>query len=73
MHANKRHQVPYEHPHSGFQKLQTKQVEMRVTEPSVPPERAGPQSEERHIQLNKRMFMNQIYICTNMGNFVCGY
>lgn len=39
-------QVPYEHPHSGFQKLQTKQAEMRATETSVPPERAAPQSEE---------------------------
>jgi len=38
-------QVPYEYPHSGFQKLQTMQEEMRVTEPSVPPERAAPQSE----------------------------
>lgn len=56
MGADKRLQVPYEHPHSGFQKLQTKQAEMRVTGPSVPPERAAPQAEG----INKNMFPKQI-------------
>lgn len=52
MDANKRPQVPYGHQHSGFQKLQTMQVEMRVTEPSVHLERAALQSEGNNIQLN---------------------
>lgn len=37
--------VPYEHLHSDFQTLQKEQAKRRVTEPSVPPERADPQAE----------------------------
>jgi hypothetical protein len=69
MDASKRPEVPYGYPHSGFQKLQTMQAEMRVTEPAVLPERAAPQSEGNNIQLNMNMF-KQNYICTRMCIFV---
>lgn len=65
MDASKRPQVPYEYPHSDFQKLQTMQAEMTVTEPSIPPERAAPQSEGNNIQLNMNTF-RQIYINKNL-------
>ena len=55
MDADKRLQVPYEHPHSDFQKLQTKQEEMRVTGPSVPPERAAPQAERDNMTYKKNV------------------
>lgn len=53
MGADKRDLVPCEHLHSDFQKLQTEKAEMRVTEPSIPPERAGPQAEDGNNKLNK--------------------
>ena len=46
---SRRHEVPCEHQHSGFQKLQKEQAEMKVTESSVLPETVGPQAEEKII------------------------
>jgi len=42
--------VPYEHLHSDFQMLQKEQVKRRVTEPSVPPARAGPQADKHWLK-----------------------
>lgn len=54
--ADSRPYIPYEHLHFGFQKLQKAQVEMKVTEPSVPPGRVGPQAKENNMLSKKNAY-----------------